>query len=80
MRHALYNLATWAAQPLLRAKLRRRGRAEPGYLHAVDERFGRYGAAPARPEPAARRQVDPDADYGCRLLLNGVGHSDVLCT
>jgi len=53
MRHALYNLATWAAQPLLRANLRRRGRAEPGYLHAVDERFGRYGAAPARPEPAA---------------------------
>ena len=49
--HVLYDLATWAAQPLLRRKLRRRGAAEPGYLHAVDERFGRYGASPARPDP-----------------------------
>ncbi|MBN9404999.1 MAG: 3-deoxy-D-manno-octulosonic acid transferase [Burkholderiales bacterium] len=49
----LYDLATWAAQPLLRRKLRRRGGAEPGYLQAVDERFGRYGAAPARPQPTA---------------------------
>ena len=39
---ALYRLAAWAAQPLLRRKLARRGVAEPGYLHAVDERFGRY--------------------------------------
>ncbi|HOB66964.1 3-deoxy-D-manno-octulosonic acid transferase [Ottowia sp.] len=42
MIRALYSLATWLAQPLLRRKLRRRGVAEPGYLHAVDERFGRY--------------------------------------
>ena len=49
---ALYDAATWAAQPLLRRKLRRRGVAEPGYLHAVPERFGRYDAAPARPQPA----------------------------
>lgn len=42
MIRALYDLATWAAQPLLRRKLRRRGVAEPGYLHAVDERFGCY--------------------------------------
>ena len=47
----LYNLAAWATQPLLRRKLRRRGRAEPGYLHAVDERFGRYGVP--RPEADA---------------------------
>lgn len=40
---ALYSLLTWLAQPLLRRKLRRRGREEPGYLQAVDERFGRYG-------------------------------------
>ena len=33
---ALYSLATWLAQPLLRRKLRRRGVAEPGYLRAVD--------------------------------------------
>ena len=52
MLRALYDLATWLAQPLLRRKLRRRGQAEPGYLQAVDERFGRYGAAPERPQPA----------------------------
>ena len=48
MIRALYSLATWLAQPLLRRKLRRRGAAEPGYLHAVDERFGRYTTT--RPE------------------------------
>ncbi len=52
MLRALYDLATWLAQPLLRRKLRRRGQAEPGYLHAVHERFGRYDDAPARPRPA----------------------------
>ncbi len=40
----LYALLMWLAQPLLRAKLRRRGVAERGYLHAVEERFGRYAA------------------------------------
>ena len=49
--HSLYNLTAWAAQPWLRRKLRRRGQAEPGYLHAVHERFGRY-AAP-RPDAGA---------------------------
>ncbi len=44
----LYALATRAAQPLLRRKLRRRGQAEPGYLEAVEERFGRYDR-PAEP-------------------------------
>ncbi|APW46989.1 3-deoxy-D-manno-octulosonic acid transferase [Rhodoferax antarcticus] len=32
----------WLAQPLLTLKLKRRGQQEPGYLHAMDERFGRY--------------------------------------
>ena len=41
---ALYSLLTWSAQPLLRRKLRRRAVAEPGYAHAVGERFGRYPA------------------------------------
>ncbi len=44
----LYTLATRAMQPLLRRKLRRRGQAEPGYLEAVEERFGRYDR-PATP-------------------------------
>lgn len=41
---ALYSAFTWAAQPLLRRKLRRRAVAEPGYGEAVEERFGRYPA------------------------------------
>jgi 3-deoxy-D-manno-octulosonic-acid transferase len=32
----------WCSQPLLRRKLARRARAEPGYAVAVPERFGRY--------------------------------------
>ena len=50
MIRAFYSLATRLAQPLLLAKLRRRGVAEPGYLAAVDERFGHYEVA--RPEGA----------------------------
>jgi 3-deoxy-D-manno-octulosonic-acid transferase len=42
MMRPLYSLAVIAAQPFLRRKLRRRGAAEPGYLHAIDERFGVY--------------------------------------
>ncbi|MCM2252430.1 MAG: 3-deoxy-D-manno-octulosonic acid transferase [Ramlibacter sp.] len=44
----LYSLFVIGAQPFLRRKLRRRGAAEPGYLHAVEERFGVY-RAPAEP-------------------------------
>lgn len=38
----LYSLAMVLAQPLLRRKLARRGQQEPGYLAAVEERFGHY--------------------------------------
>jgi 3-deoxy-D-manno-octulosonic-acid transferase len=41
----LYSLVLMGVQPLLRRKLRRRGAAEPGYLEAIEERFGRYHAA-----------------------------------
>lgn len=41
----LYGLAMTLAQPLLRAKLARRGRAEPGYLEHMPERFGHYTGA-----------------------------------
>ena len=44
----LYGLGMTLLRPLLYVKLRRRGRAEPGYLHALGERFGRYDAAPSR--------------------------------
>jgi 3-deoxy-D-manno-octulosonic-acid transferase len=38
----LYSRLMHAMQPLLRRKLARRGVFEPGYLHAVPERFGHY--------------------------------------
>jgi len=38
----LYSLLMTLGQPLLRRKLARRGLREPGYLDAVDERFGHY--------------------------------------
>lgn len=42
MMRPLYSLLLLGAQPLLRRKLRRRGKAEPGYLEHVEERFGHY--------------------------------------
>jgi len=48
----LYSVLMAGAQPLLRRKLRRRAVAEPGYAHAVEERFGRYGDAPAAADAA----------------------------
>jgi 3-deoxy-D-manno-octulosonic-acid transferase len=39
---SLYSVVTWCSQPFLRMKLVRRGRAEPGYLVNIEERFGRY--------------------------------------
>ena len=38
----LYSLLARWMQPLVRRKLARRGRQEPGYLVAIDERFGHY--------------------------------------
>lgn len=43
-----YNLMVRGLQPLLRAKLARRARREPGYGQAVEERFGHY-LQPAEP-------------------------------
>lgn len=42
MIRALYSLLMWLAQPLLVRKLRRRAVAEPGYGHAIEQRFGDY--------------------------------------
>ena len=46
MMRTLYSWGMALAQPLLRRKIARRGVGEPGYLQAVEERFGRY-AQPA---------------------------------
>lgn len=53
----IYSLLAILAQPLLRAKLRRRGVAEPGYVHAVDERFGHYTMARPDADAAAGRPL-----------------------
>ncbi len=45
MTRLLYSFLMWLAQPLLRRKLARRGEQEPGYLEAIEERFGHYGQA-----------------------------------
>ena len=48
MIRSLYSCLVWLLQPLLRRKLRKRGVQEPGYLDAVEERFGHY-TVPACP-------------------------------
>jgi 3-deoxy-D-manno-octulosonic-acid transferase len=44
---SVYGWVMWALQPLLRFKLSRRARLEPGYAYGVDQRFGHR--LPARP-------------------------------
>lgn len=44
----LYSCLMWLAQPWLRRKLARRALQEPGYDHAIDERFGHYAQPVAR--------------------------------
>ena len=48
----LYSLLMWLAQPALRRKLQRRGLQEPGYLVAVEERFGYYTTSSENSDPA----------------------------
>jgi 3-deoxy-D-manno-octulosonic-acid transferase len=42
----LYSFFVWLVQPFVRRKLARRAVQEPGYLQAVEERFGHYTVAP----------------------------------
>ncbi len=53
----LYSLLTMLLQPVLRWKLRRRGRHEGGYLHVIEERFGRYADAGDAPSSTLPRRV-----------------------
>jgi 3-deoxy-D-manno-octulosonic-acid transferase len=48
---SLYTLAGTAALPLLPVRLWWRGRREPGYRHAIGERFGRYATVARAPSP-----------------------------
>lgn len=52
MTRLLYSMVLWLIQPLMRARLKRRGVKEPGYLLAVGERFGQYTS-----EPLARERL-----------------------
>jgi 3-deoxy-D-manno-octulosonic-acid transferase len=72
---SVYGLLARAAQPLLRRKLRRRGAAEPGYLEAVDERFGRY-AAPARPGALWIHAVSLGETRAAAILLQALRARD----
>lgn len=46
MTRLLYSMVLWLIQPLMRARLKRRGVRESGYLLGVEERFGRYASEP----------------------------------
>jgi 3-deoxy-D-manno-octulosonic-acid transferase len=46
----LYSFAMWLAQALLRRQLAQRGAQEPGYLEAMEERFGHYTTPPLAPD------------------------------
>jgi 3-deoxy-D-manno-octulosonic-acid transferase len=63
-----YNLFMWALVPLLRLRLARRGKKEPGYLHAVDERFGRYSTTP----PSKRSQTSQAPHPGPLIWIHAV--------
>ena len=52
MIRALYSLLMHLAQPFMRARLKRRALAEPGYALAIEERFGYYAAAAVPTGPA----------------------------
>ena len=47
MTRFIYAWLMWLAQPFMRARLMRRGVQEPGYLVAMEERFGHYAQANA---------------------------------
>ena len=68
MMRALYSLAVWLAQPLVRRKLRRRAVAEPLYGEHVGERFGHY----TQPAPA------PAAGEGPLVWLHAVSLGETL--
>ena len=54
---SLYSVVMWCAKPFLRKKLARRGRAEPGYLINIEERFGKYQQTAVHSLPKNKRFV-----------------------
>ena len=75
MMRRLYSLVMQGAQPLLRRKLRRRGSAEPGYLEAVEERFGVYSHA-ARPGALWIHAVSLGETRAAAILVQALRRQD----
>ena len=69
----VYSWLMWLGQPLLRRKLLRRGRQEPGYLQAADERFGHYThPAEAAPELVWVHAVSLGETRAAAILLKAL--------
>ena len=79
MMRTLYSAVMWALQPLLRRKLQQRGRQEPGYLVAVEERFGHYTQTPrAAHDPALVvwiHAVSLGETRAAKVLLEALRHT-----
>lgn len=71
MMRRLYSLLMAGARPFLRRKLRRRGVAEPGYLEAVEERFGRY-RTPSEPGRVWIHAVSLGETRAAALLIDAL--------
>jgi 3-deoxy-D-manno-octulosonic-acid transferase len=65
----------YAAQPLLRRKLRRRGAQEPGYLEHVEERFGQY-QEPAQPGGLWIHAVSLGETRAAAILVDALRRAD----
>ena len=75
MMRRLYSLFMRGVQPLLRRKLRRRGAAEPGYLQAIEERFGYY-ATPAKPGALWIHAVSLGETRAAAILVDALRQRD----
>jgi 3-deoxy-D-manno-octulosonic-acid transferase len=75
----IYSAVMWALQPVLRRKLQQRGRQEPGYLQAVDERFGHYIHAVHQPSPEQLtvwiHAVSLGETRAAKILLEALRHA-----
>ncbi len=67
-----YGVAMWLLVPLLRRKLRRRGKAEPGYLAHVEQRLGHYPGIPASSGWLWVHAVSLGETRAAGLLLNAL--------
>jgi 3-deoxy-D-manno-octulosonic-acid transferase len=70
MTRLLYTLLVWLAQPLLLRKLRKRARAEPGYGHAIAQRFGDYRSLGTGAGAALGVARQAKADAGAQAMGN----------